>query len=269
MATHDEHDEQEVDRWVDDQMATLGPNPERQPDVESGLAQLEARRGTDPARRPLGTWLVVAATVLWLGVLVFPVERLWQAGSPDRTDVGSPERETTAGVAAVSDADAGSGVSPTARRRASEPRLIPVAQREPSPDFTLPDLSGDNATLSDYAGQVLLLNFWATWCQPCRAEMPWFVAFQDVFADRGLAVLGVSLDEPGWDVVRPFLEQRPVNYRIALANTIDQLAPFGPINILPTTWLIDRNGQIATEHIGLVDRDIIELEIRQLLDEGD
>ncbi|MDP7691561.1 MAG: TlpA disulfide reductase family protein [Vicinamibacterales bacterium] len=262
------HDDPEVERWVDDRMATLGPNPERQPNVESGLAQLTARRGTDRARRPLGTWLVAVAAMLWLGVLLFPVERLWQTGTPDRADAEPSARDSTAVVAAVNAADAGSGVSMDARRRAREPRLIPVAQRESAPDFILPDMSGSDATLSDYTGQVLLLNFWATWCQPCRAEMPWFVAFQDVFEDRGFAVLGVSVDEPGWDVVRPFLEQRPVNYRIALADTIDRQAPFGPINIRPTTWLVDRTGRVATVHVGLVDRSTIVLEIRQLLDEA-
>ncbi len=265
MATHDDT---EVEHWVDDRMATLGPNPERQLNVESGLAQLAARRGTDRARRPFGTWLVVAAAMLWLGVLLFPVERLWQTGTPDRADTELSGRESTALVAAVNDADAGSGVSMDARRRAREPRLIPVAQRESAPAFTLPDMSGSDATLSDYTGQVLLLNLWATWCRPCRAEMPWFVAFQDVFAERGFAVLGVSVDEPGWGIVRPFLEQRPVNYRIALADTLDRQAPFGPITILPTTWLVDRAGRVAAMHVGLVDRSTIELEIRELLVEN-
>ena len=84
---------------------------------------------------------------------------------------------------------------------------------------------------------------------------------------EGFAVLGVSIDQPGWDIVRPFLEERPVNYRIALADTAERGAPFGPMTILPTTWLIDREGRIASEHIGLVDRELLEKEIRQLLAE--
>ena len=128
-------------------------------------------------------------------------------------------------------------------------------------------MDGGTATLADYSGRVLLLNFWATWCLPCRAEMPWFVDFQTRFGDDGFAVLGVSVDEPGRDIVEPFLERSPVNYRIALADTVERLAPFGPKNVLPTTWLIDRRGRIAAEHVGLVSREATEAEIRLLLAE--
>ena len=260
------HDDPQLERWVDDRMATLGPNPERQPDVEDALTQLHARRGAGRVHRRLGTWLVAAAGVVWLGVLVFPVERLWQPTSPERVDAGLSNRGVNGGIAAAD--GVGAGVSSAARRRARDPQLMPAARRAPAPDFTLPDMTGDDARLANYEGQVLLLNFWATWCLPCRAEMPWFVTFQALFADRGFAILGVSVDEPGWEVVRPFLDQRPVNYRIALADTTDRLAPFGPINILPTTWLIDRKGRIAAEHVGLVDRGAIEADIQQLLDES-
>ena len=180
-------------------------------------------------------------------------------------DAAQSDGETAGRLATVD--DPGSGVSLSARRRASRPTLIPMAQRAAAPGFTLPEMEGGSVALADYAGQVLLLNFWATWCKPCVAEMPWFVAFHDVFAERGLAVLGVSVDEPGWEVVRPFLEQRPVNYRIALADSAERLAPFGAISILPTTWIIDRRGRVAAQHVGLVDRLALEAEIRLLLDE--
>ena len=97
--------------------------------------------------------------------------------------------------------------------------------------------------------------------------MPWFVDFQTNFGDEGFKVLGVSLDEPGWSAVRPFLERQPVNYQIALADTTEHLMQFGLINILPTTWLIDRNGRVAAKHIGLVNRGELESEIEQLLNE--
>lgn len=165
-----------------------------------------------------------------------------------------------------SDREVGSGVALSARGRASAPRLVPAAQRAEATGFTLPAMEGGNATLADYAGRVLLLNFWATWCRPCRVEMPWFLEFQDAFAERGLAVLGVSVDDD-WDVVRAFLEQSPVDYRVALADTADRLAPFGPITVLPTTWLVDRQGRLAATHVGLVDRAVLESEIQRLLAE--
>ena len=121
--------------------------------------------------------------------------------------------------------------------------------------------------LADYTGRVLLLNFWATWCGPCKVEMPWFVDFEDRYGDEGFAVVGVSVDEPGWEIVRPFLDNQPLNYRIALADTPERLAPFGEMYVLPKSWLIDREGRIAAEHIGLVDRDSIEGQIQELLSE--
>ena len=131
----------------------------------------------------------------------------------------------------------------------------------------LPAMEGGSATLADYAGRVLLLNFWATWCQPCRIEMPWFAEFQAAFAARDFAVLGVSVDEAGREVVRRFLDQRQVDYRIALADSAERLAPFGSVTVLPTTWLIDRRGRVAATHVGLVDRTALEGDIRQLLAE--
>ena len=224
-------------------------------DTEAGSApppgdSPEPRTGPDePRSRSIGLWLVAAALGLWLGVMLFMV------GPAD--PVAEPAGGPLGGAVGAADA----------RGRSDEPRLIPVSRREPAPGFALPDMDGGTATLADYAGRVLLLNFWATWCLPCRAEMPWFVDFQTAFGGDGFAVLGVSVDEPGRAIVEPFLDRSPVNYRIALADTEQRLAPFGPMNTLPTTWLIDRRGRIAAEHVGLVNREATEAEIRLLLAE--
>ena len=220
------------------------PEPETRPD--------------EPRRRSIGLWLVMAALGLWLGVMLFMVGPENSAEAP-AAGSSSPGGTAPALAAAPTGADA-------PRRRSAEPRLIPVSRRDPAPGFVLPDLAGGTATLADYSGRVLLLNFWATWCLPCRAEMPWFVDFQTRFGDGGFAVLGVSVDE-GPDIVGRFLERSPVNYRIALADTVERLAPFGPKHVLPTTWLIDRQGRIAAEHVGLVSREATEAEIRLLLAE--
>lgn len=216
-------------------------------------------RPDEPRRRSIGLWLVMAALGLWLGVMLFMVGPENAAEAP-AAGSASPGGTAPALAAAPTAADA-------PRRRSAEPRLIPASRRDPAPGFALPDMEGSTATLADYSGRVLLLNFWATWCLPCRAEMPWFVDFQTRFGDDGFAVLGVSVDEPGRDIVEPFLERSPVNYRIALADTVERLAPFGPKNVLPTTWLIDRQGRIAAEHVGLVSREATEAEIRLLLAE--
>ncbi len=232
---------------------------------------------------------MAGAVVIWLGAMLVTVNQRWLTDEPDPahtadTGLSAPGEGTSLAGRAGTDtglsapgrgtplagrAGADNGGARAARPRTREPRLIPAAERADAPSFTLPDIDGGAATLADYAGRVLLLNFWATWCGPCRAEMPWFVEFEETFSGDGFAVLGVSTDEPGWDLVRPYLEAAPVNYRIALADTVERLAPFPPGigYILPTTWLIDRQGRIAAEHVGIVNRDAIEDEIRLLLGE--
>ncbi len=220
----------------------------------------EPSAGPDqPRTRSIGLWLVVVALGLWLGVMLFVV-------GPDNPVV-EPAASSLRPTAGDAPRLAAAPAPDAPRARSSGPRLIPASRRDPAPGFALPDMDGGTATLADYSGRVLLLNFWATWCLPCRAEMPWFVDFQTRYGDDGFAVLGVSVDEPGRDIVEPFLERSPVNYRIALADTVERQAPFGSKNVLPTTWLIDRQGRIAAEHVGLVSREATEAEIRLLLAE--
>src|SRR5205823_3675613 len=121
------------------------------------------------------------------------------------------------------------------------------------------------AKLSDYKGKVVLLDFWATWCGPCKIEIPWFMEFEQTYKDRGFAVVGVSMDEDGWDVVKPYIQARKINYRVLLGN--DQVGQlYGGVESLPTTFLIDRSGRIAKVHVGLeTGRDGFKNEILNLL----
>ncbi|MGB9605142.1 MAG: peroxiredoxin family protein [Bryobacteraceae bacterium] len=140
----------------------------------------------------------------------------------------------------------------------------PEGHRRKAPDFTLRDADGKLVRLSDYRGKVVLLNFWATWCPPCRLEIPWFIEFQRQHQHRGLVVLGISMDEDGWEVVRPFIQRLGVNYRILLGDdTVAQL--YGGVESLPTTFLIDREGRIASVHIGLVSKSRYERDLAELL----
>ncbi|HUI80720.1 MAG TPA: TlpA disulfide reductase family protein [Bryobacteraceae bacterium] len=139
----------------------------------------------------------------------------------------------------------------------------PFKERHIAPDFALKDGDGKVVHLSDYRGKVVLLDFWATWCGPCKIEIPWFVDFQREHRE-GFAVLGVSMDDEGWDVVKPFLAKQKVNYRVMMGN--DQTSQlYGGIDALPTTFLIDREGRIAAVHVGLVNRKDFENGIDQLL----
>jgi peroxiredoxin len=136
-------------------------------------------------------------------------------------------------------------------------------ERKPAPDFNLKDADGKPVKLSDYRGKVVLLNFWATWCGPCKIEIPWFMDFEQTYKDKNFAVLGVSLDDDGWDAVKPYIQEKKINYRVMIGTeTVAQM--YGDVDSLPTTFMIDRDGRVAAVHIGLVSKsdyihDIVEL----------
>jgi peroxiredoxin len=149
----------------------------------------------------------------------------------------------------------------------SRAAIKPVAKRNPAPAFTLKDSQGATFNLADYKGKVVLLNFWATWCGPCKLEIPWFVEFEKGYRDKGFAVLGISMDEEGWEVVKPYVERAKVNYRMAIGN--DSLAQqYGGVESLPTSFLIDRDGKIAAVHIGLVSKGDYQKDIEHLIGTG-
>jgi peroxiredoxin len=140
----------------------------------------------------------------------------------------------------------------------------PDKDRKDAPDFALKDADGKLVHLSDYRGKVVLLDFWATWCGPCKIEIPWFMDMQRKNKDRGFEVLGVSMDDEGWEVVKPFLADLQVNYRVVIGN--DATAQlYGGVDALPTTFLIDRGGKIAAVHVGLASKKDFEDGIEQLL----
>jgi peroxiredoxin len=139
------------------------------------------------------------------------------------------------------------------------------SKRQQAPAFTLKDADGKTVSLKDYEGKVVLLNFWATWCGPCKLEIPWFVEFEQKYKDKGFSVVGVSMDEEGWNVIKPFLAEEKVNYRVLLGNdTVGTL--YGGVDSLPTTFVIDREGRIAATHIGLVSKSDYQDEIVPLLE---
>ena len=137
--------------------------------------------------------------------------------------------------------------------------------RKAAPDFSLKDATGATVKLADLKGKVVLLNFWATWCGPCKVEIPWFIEFQQTYKDRNFTVLGVSMDDDGWASVKPYVTEKKINYRVVIGD--DALARiYGGVESLPTTFVIDRFGRIASSHVGLISKRQYENEIQHLLE---
>ncbi|HVB58681.1 MAG TPA: TlpA disulfide reductase family protein [Candidatus Acidoferrales bacterium] len=145
--------------------------------------------------------------------------------------------------------------------------------RANEPDVTFKDLQGNNVPLASFKGKVVLVNFWATWCEPCRTEIPWMIDYQQKFGSKGFTLLGVAMDDEGKKVVQPFVEKTQfdvdnhsmaMDYPIVLGN--DAIASkFGGLIGLPTSVLLSRDGKIEKRYIGLVNREELDKEIQSLL----
>jgi peroxiredoxin len=135
---------------------------------------------------------------------------------------------------------------------------------KPAPDFELTDLNGKTVKLSDYRGKAVLLNFWATWCSPCKTEMPWFVDLQQKYGAEGLQVVGIAMDDAGHDTIAKFAQDMKVNYTVLLGKN-DVAEAYGGVEFLPTTFYIDRQGNIQARVFGLADRREIENNVKKAL----
>ena len=134
----------------------------------------------------------------------------------------------------------------------------------PAPAFSLPDLQGHEVKLSQFKGKVLVIDFWATWCPPCREAIPDLIAMKKKYGPRGFDIVGISMDENPARVVPPFIEHYGINYPIVMADT-QVPSEFGGIYGLPTTFIVDRKGNIAQRYIGYIDPKEIAKTIEKLL----
>lgn len=136
-----------------------------------------------------------------------------------------------------------------------------------APDFTLESLDGKTVRLSDYRGKAVLLNFWATWCQPCKIEMPWFEELQKEYGAQGLQVVGVAMDDASKEDIAKFAKEMGVNYPILIGKESVGDA-YGGVQFLPSTFFIDRDGKVVDRIFGLRSRGEIEDDIKLSLRQG-
>jgi peroxiredoxin len=141
----------------------------------------------------------------------------------------------------------------------------PADARAANLDFTVKDMNGKDVSLASFKGQVIVLDFWATWCPPCKAEIPGFVELQQTYGSQGLQILGVSVDDP-IEKLGPFAAEFKMNYPVLVGLGRDDLQDaFGPMWGIPTTFVINRQGKICRKHSGLVGKERYEQDIRALL----
>jgi thiol-disulfide isomerase/thioredoxin len=137
-----------------------------------------------------------------------------------------------------------------------------------APDFTLQSLEGQTVRLSDYRGKAVLLNFWATWCGPCKIEMPWFVELQKQYGPAGLQILGVvTMDDSSPGDVAKFAKELGVNYPVLMGKEAVEDA-YGGVEYLPESFYIDRNGKVLDKVFGLKGRAEIEDSVKKILASG-
>ena len=239
------------EQWVDERLAALRPDPEWQPDASRGLARFRRLRDNTGRRRRRWGWMATGAVTAALPLMAFPSTRAFAqrcvsacVGQSNWVHDMFVRNVSTSGPSAV---------------------FVKADDRRMAPDFVLDDASGHPVRLSEFRGKVVLLNFWATWCAPCRIEIPWFSEFQKSHQDAGFEALGVSLDEDGWDAVKPYIDEHRINYPVMVGND-DVAQAYGAIS-LPTTLIIDRSGRIAATHVGLCSKGEYEADIKAVLNE--
>ena len=138
-----------------------------------------------------------------------------------------------------------------------------VRDPDPAPDLKVKDLDGKELTLQAYKGKVVLLNFWATWCGPCRAEIPGLIRLQEAYKDR-LQIIGMDVDDTNADRLRAFVKEKGINYPVAMTSVPLRLA-YGGVGALPTLFVINPESKMVQKHIGLFDPALYEIEARALL----
>ena len=220
----------------------LPPNRDASPAADPGPEPSSAGAPVPEPERAVPSrkrWIAAAAAAL--GVALFAVPFLRGPGDRPASTGATDDTETKA-----------AGASCPAKSAANL-------------NFTLKDVNGADVKLTDYKGKVVLLNFWATWCGPCKLEIPEFVEAYEHYRDKGLVILGVlSEDDPSPQELRTFMTDFKMNYPVFREN-VELAAANGELWALPTSFILDRQGAICTRHTGAMSKEMLEREIKGLL----
>ena len=147
----------------------------------------------------------------------------------------------------------------------TEGAVCPADAKPANLNFTLKDVNNRDVRLSDFKGKVILLDFWATWCGPCKVEIPWFIEFQEKYGPAGLQVVGISADDTHEQLL-PYVNQMKMNYTVLQGLGHDDVQEaYGPLWGIPVTALISRDGKICAKHTGMSAKEAFESEIKALL----
>lgn len=178
-------------------------------------------------------WIIAAAASCALALLTFPMLTSSSGDVPNVSDAPVPEGAVCKGEGAANF------------------------------DLTLKDPSGAPVKLADYKGKVVLLNFWGTWCPPCRVEIPGFIEVQEAYRDKGFVIVGVAVEDTA-EAVKAYASEMKINYPIAMAQE-DVENAYGPIYGLPLSFFIARDGSICRKHFGELTKERLEQELKRLL----
>jgi len=185
-------------------------------------------------------WMIATVSALALALLTLNVDLPWP-------HLDAVDAAATGGVAGV------------------EANACPANAKPANLNFTLKDLSNKDVNLSSFKGKVILLDFWATWCGPCKVEIPWFIEFQNKYGKDGLQVIGISVDDT-LAKLKPYVDTMKMNYIVLQGLDHDDVQDaYGPMFGIPVTAVISRDGKVCMKHAGLASKPSFEAMIKGLL----
>lgn len=209
--------------------------------------------------------LVAGVTaMIWSGVMAYRMRKAMN--TPPAVQTASPDLKKFLGESSPKSGNTGATTaSPDQNSPAAQG--LPDFREKAAPSFTLKSVDGKTVSLSDYKGKAVLLNFWATWCGPCKLEMPWLIQMQKKYASQGFTVLGISEDDSSTKEVSDFIAKMGVDYPVLMYD--DQMnRAYGGIDYLPTSYYIGRDGKVIIEAGGLISESEMEANIQKILAKG-